>query len=226
MIPSTLGSSSTGSMQTGLIDNEERLDLSSASPPTSFGPRHPFIALSHVGFKLLSIFYFLFCKLFNDSFVTNFVLLLSFVALDFWITKNITGRFLVGLRWWNYVDPSTGKSHWVFEKAPESRVIDKGESSLFWTALIAMPAVWCFFAFTAFFTFSFQWLTIIVVSVSLSSSNLYGYIRCKLGANKSISGTATSWLSMQFFKNMFSRKSPGPQATNVPPSSSFPAPTY
>ena len=25
-----------------------------------------------------------------------------------------TGRLLVGLRWWNYVDED-GKSHWVFE---------------------------------------------------------------------------------------------------------------
>lgn len=39
------------------------------------------------------------------------ILLLS---ADFWTVKNITGRLLVGLRWWNYVDDD-GKSHWVFE---------------------------------------------------------------------------------------------------------------
>ena len=27
---------------------------------------------------------------------------------------SITGRLMVGLRWWNYVDDE-GKSHWVFE---------------------------------------------------------------------------------------------------------------
>jgi hypothetical protein len=26
----------------------------------------------------------------------------------------ITGRLMVGLRWWNYVDDN-GESHWVFE---------------------------------------------------------------------------------------------------------------
>jgi hypothetical protein len=26
----------------------------------------------------------------------------------------VTGRLMVGLRWWNYVDDE-GKSHWVFE---------------------------------------------------------------------------------------------------------------
>lgn len=39
------------------------------------------------------------------------VLLLS---MDFWTVKNITGRLMVGLRWWNYVDDD-GKSHWIFE---------------------------------------------------------------------------------------------------------------
>lgn len=28
--------------------------------------------------------------------------------------KNVTGRLMVGLRWWNYVDDD-GVSHWVFE---------------------------------------------------------------------------------------------------------------
>jgi len=137
--------------------------------------------------------------------VANFVLLLFLIALDFWTTKNITGRFLVGLRWWNYVDANSGKSQWIFEKAPESRPVDKGESGIFWTALLVMPVLWGFFAFTAFLTFSFQWLTIIVVAISLTFSNAYGYVRCKLGADKSISGTATSWLSMQVVKNMFWR---------------------
>jgi len=34
--------------------------------------------------------------------------------MDFWTVKNITGRLMVGLRWWNYVDDD-GKSHWIFE---------------------------------------------------------------------------------------------------------------
>lgn len=28
--------------------------------------------------------------------------------------QNITGRLMVGLRWWNQVDDD-GRSHWVFE---------------------------------------------------------------------------------------------------------------
>ena len=28
--------------------------------------------------------------------------------------ENLSGRLLVGLRWWNYIDEE-GKSHWVYE---------------------------------------------------------------------------------------------------------------
>lgn len=29
-------------------------------------------------------------------------------AVDFWITKNVTGRLLVGLRWWEEIDETSG----------------------------------------------------------------------------------------------------------------------
>ena len=34
--------------------------------------------------------------------------------MDFWNTKNVAGRTLVGLRYWNQVDED-GESYWVFE---------------------------------------------------------------------------------------------------------------
>ena len=54
-------------------------------------------------------------QLFSSSFVTCFVFILLCLAADFWVVKNVTGRFLVGLRWRNNVDPSTGESNWVYE---------------------------------------------------------------------------------------------------------------
>lgn len=37
-------------------------------------------------------------------------------SMDFWTVKNITGRLLVGLRWWNFVDEE-GQNHWKYESA-------------------------------------------------------------------------------------------------------------
>ena len=45
------------------------------------------------------------------------ILLLSvalLLAADFWTVKNITGRLLVGLRWWNKVNED-GSTEWIFE---------------------------------------------------------------------------------------------------------------
>ena len=36
------------------------------------------------------------------------------LALDFWTVRNVSGRVLVGLRFWNQVDED-GTSFWVFE---------------------------------------------------------------------------------------------------------------
>ena len=42
------------------------------------------------------------------------------LAADFYYLKNIAGRRLVGLRWWNEVNAATGDSHWVFESQDRS----------------------------------------------------------------------------------------------------------
>lgn len=65
-------------------------------------------------FKLSTIVIYLFGNLFGQEFLGMFVALVFLISIDFWVVKNITGRLLVGLRWWNYIDDE-GQSHWVFE---------------------------------------------------------------------------------------------------------------
>jgi hypothetical protein len=67
-----------------------------------------------MGFRTLAILLFLFASLFFTNFITIFVVIIVCLSIDFWTVKNITGRLLVGLRWWNHVDEE-GKSQWVFE---------------------------------------------------------------------------------------------------------------
>lgn len=38
----------------------------------------------------------------------------SFLSPSYLVFSFFSGRLLVGLRWWNYVDDN-GKSHWVYE---------------------------------------------------------------------------------------------------------------
>ena len=48
------------------------------------------------------------------SYVLTFVVVTILSAMDFWTVKNVSGRLLVGLRWWNDVDEA-GQNHWRFE---------------------------------------------------------------------------------------------------------------
>lgn len=76
--------------------------------------RHPIALFFHLFFKSLAIFLYFFSSLFYSNFITIFVILIIFLSMDFWTVKNITGRLLVGLRWWNHIDES-GQSKWIFE---------------------------------------------------------------------------------------------------------------
>ena len=70
-----------------------------------------------------------------------FILTVLLLAADFYYTKNIAGRRLVGLRWWNEVDTAAGDSRWVFESAdPETRTINATDKSR-WTRTNALPVI-------------------------------------------------------------------------------------
>ena len=52
----------------------------------------------------------------------TFIVVLILSAVDFWVVKNITGRVLVGLRWWNEI-MQDGSEKWVFESFNHGNVI-------------------------------------------------------------------------------------------------------
>jgi len=101
-----------------------------------------------------------------------FIITVILLAIDFYYLKNIAGRRLVGLRWWNEVDPTTGDSKWVFESAdPETRTINATDKRFFWLALYAQPALWILLGVVAVIELiSFRemtplWLTLVGKSI-------------------------------------------------------------
>jgi hypothetical protein len=67
-------------------------------------------------FKILGVLFFYMGNLFFGS-AFSFILIVLCSAFDFWVVKNVTGRKLVGLRWWVEHDPK-GKEKYVFESMP------------------------------------------------------------------------------------------------------------
>nr|XP_044986434.1 Golgi apparatus membrane protein TVP23 homolog C isoform X3 [Jaculus jaculus] len=131
------------------------------------------------------------------------VTIILLLSCDFWAVKNVTGRLMVGLRWWNHIDED-GKSHWVFESRKstpqDDKTVSEAESRIFWLGLIACPVLWVVFAFSALFSFRVKWLAVVIMGVVLQGANLYGYIRCKVGSRKNLTSMATSYLGKQFLR--------------------------
>lgn len=61
---------------------------------------HPGIAFLHVVLKIAIVFVYLVLPLLSAASFTQLVIVVIMGAADFWIVKNLSGRFLVGLRWW------------------------------------------------------------------------------------------------------------------------------
>lgn len=103
-----------------------------------------------------------------------FIITILLLAADFYYLKNIAGRRLVGLRWWNEVDPATGDSKWVFESSePGTKVINATDSRFFWLSLYIQPILWILLAILAIVRFQFLWLPLVGAYISPPPSPHY-----------------------------------------------------
>eukprot|EP00547_Thalassionema_nitzschioides_P007862 CAMPEP_0194210886 /NCGR_PEP_ID=MMETSP0156-20130528/9167_1 /TAXON_ID=33649 /ORGANISM="Thalassionema nitzschioides, Strain L26-B" /LENGTH=234 /DNA_ID=CAMNT_0038938297 /DNA_START=7 /DNA_END=708 /DNA_ORIENTATION=- len=146
---------------------------------------HPFACVFHVLFKAGALFLYLFGgffshdsngKLNGPKFIIVSVLSILLLAADFWVVKNITGRLLVGLRWWNQVDGDN--TRWIFESKGIEGSSNKVDSTIFWAVLYATPVIWSVLLFWATIKLNFRWLLIVGTALSLSLANVYGYYKC------------------------------------------------
>uniref|UniRef100_A0A670J745 Golgi apparatus membrane protein TVP23 homolog n=1 Tax=Podarcis muralis TaxID=64176 RepID=A0A670J745_PODMU len=176
--------------------NEEELALRKAKI------RHPLATFFHLFFRVSAIVTYLVCDWFSKSFIACFVLILLLLSFDFWSVKNVTGRLLVGLRWWNQIDED-GKSHWVYEaKKVQSTVAapTEVEARIFWLGLIICPVIWTLFFFSTLFSLKLKWLALVIAGICLQAANLYGYVHCKLGGSQTIHKATSRFPAQQMFQ--------------------------
>ncbi|KAI3837305.1 hypothetical protein MKX03_000705, partial [Papaver bracteatum] len=89
------------------------------------------------------------------------------VVLDFWVVKNVSGRILVGLRWWNEIN-------------------ELGESSLsrmnlwlFWWSLYLIAVAWIFLGIFYVIRFQPDYVFVVRVCFTLSIANIVGFTKCR-----------------------------------------------
>ncbi|KAJ1636987.1 hypothetical protein T492DRAFT_955535 [Pavlovales sp. CCMP2436] len=140
---------------------------------------HPQVAFFHLFFRTAAILTYVFCTWVSSSFVLSFIITVLLLAFDFWTVKNVSGRLLVGLRWWNEILPD-GSSEWRFECADMShRRTNALDSTVFWVGLLVPPVLWVLFALGALLRLNFEWLLIVAVALGLNGANVIGYLRCR-----------------------------------------------
>uniref|UniRef100_A0A8C2CU30 Golgi apparatus membrane protein TVP23 homolog n=1 Tax=Cyprinus carpio TaxID=7962 RepID=A0A8C2CU30_CYPCA len=165
--------------------------------------KHPLACFFHLFFRTSAILIYLFCEFLSRSFIANMVTIILLLSCDFWTVKNVTGRLLVGLRWWNQVDED-GHSHWMFESrsGTSKNVVSNSDSRIFWIGLIVCPLFWAFFVFSSLFSFNIKWLAVVIMGVVLQWANLYGYMRCKVGGATKLKNMATNYFGLKLFKKV------------------------
>ncbi|KAI1119644.1 Golgi apparatus membrane protein TVP23 [Nemania sp. NC0429] len=154
---------------------------------------HPITLLTFLAFRISSLLVYLFgLLLLTNSMVLIFIITILLLAADFYYLKNIAGRRLVGLRWWNEVDASTGDSQWVFESSePGTKVVNATDSRFFWLAMYSQPILWVALAIVAIVSFNFIWLPLVAIALVLTITNTLAFSRCdKFSQASNLAGSA------------------------------------
>ncbi len=135
---------------------------------------HPIICLFTILFKLLSLLSFILLDKLTDKKSVIYLVTILFASADFWVTKNLSGRLLVGLRWWNEVKEN-GEEVWIFESKNEKKEATS-DKSVFWICLYLTPIVW--FILIIFNIFQPARFIIGLICLIFTGTNLYGYFKC------------------------------------------------
>jgi hypothetical protein len=158
---------------------------------------HPTALIFHLLFRTAAVASYLFLWIIvGDAFILNFVLTVLLLAADFWTVKNVTGRLLVGLRWWT--EPKAdGTTAWIFESKPANTFrANPIDSRLFWWSLYLYPVVWALLGVVAVLRLEFPWLIVVGMAVMLNGTNLVGYTKCDKDARKKLmSGLGNRFMS-------------------------------
>eukprot|EP00929_Paragymnodinium_shiwhaense_P011256 TRINITY_DN116775_c0_g1_i1.p1 TRINITY_DN116775_c0_g1~~TRINITY_DN116775_c0_g1_i1.p1 ORF type:complete len:220 (-),score=26.72 TRINITY_DN116775_c0_g1_i1:116-775(-) len=144
---------------------------------------HPVTCVFHALFKILVLLVYIKGRWIGGSYVSTFIMATLFAAFDFWTVKNVTGRLLVGLRWWNHVRDD-GSSEWVFESNPNEAAVNDTDRSIFWVLVYVWPLLWLLLLIFNVVNFAFNWVLLNIMMLVFAASNLAGYWKCSKDAKK------------------------------------------
>lgn len=138
---------------------------------------HPILALFLLILKLVPVFAYIFGPIFFSNTIYTFSLVLISSCVDFWFIKNVAGRILLGLRWWNGDDPF-GNDGWVFESFDNREIATSFDKFFFWKSLTLSCSFWFVLLISKLISFSLFWGMLVSICFGLNATNFYGYSLC------------------------------------------------
>ena len=165
--------------------------------------RHPAVAFCTIAFKALPVVMYATCELVSRDFTRNFIACAVALAVDFWTTKNVSGRVLVGLRYWNEIDES-GESTWRFESRDEEGMarVNATERRLFWGALYGGTIAWTALTIGALAAFEFNYAIVTILALAMATTNLVGFVKCSKDQKEQITAFGREAVSRAMFASV------------------------
>lgn len=172
---------------------------------------HPKVAFFHLLFKSLPLFLYLTSSVFAKHYTSWFIPCVLFLAADFWTTKNVSGRLMVGLRWWSETDEE-GNNIWRFENrsmkdrsseserfVPTGSNISDVDYRIFWYSMYFNGLMWLFFLIWNVLGLKLSNLLIIAIALSLQWSNIVGYWKCHKDMESKLESNLNSFIKNNAF---------------------------
>jgi len=135
---------------------------------------HPIALFCLYLFRAAAISVYILSGWFTKNFVLTAVVVVILLSMDFWNCRNVAGRTLVGLRFWNQVDDD-GESYWVFESRDPSRPPNPIDSKMFWIAVYVFPLLWGALLFVSLLQLDFSFIPIVALALVFNITNAVGF---------------------------------------------------
>ncbi|KAJ3971340.1 Golgi apparatus membrane protein TVP23 [Lentinula raphanica] len=135
---------------------------------------HPLALFFLYFFRISAITVYVISGFLTDNYVLSTVMVVVLLAMDFWNCRNVSGRTLVGLRFWNQVDDD-GESYWVFESRDPSRPANPIDSKMFWIALYVFPALWASLLVVSILKLGLAFIPIVILALVFNITNAIGF---------------------------------------------------
>ncbi|KAJ7050567.1 Golgi apparatus membrane protein TVP23 [Mycena amicta] len=135
---------------------------------------HPLCLFFLFIFRIAAITVYLLSGFVTDNYVLAAVLVVVLLSMDFWNCRNVAGRTLVGLRFWNQVDED-GESYWVFESRDPSHPANPIDARMFWIATYVFPVLWVALFIVSLLRLKLEFVPIVILALVFNVANAVGF---------------------------------------------------